>query len=205
MTILSKCFTKTIWHNAFTIPDIKEGKRWYVDVLGCTLACDFSITPDGKEHILREEGGVVPGFIFSFAGHHISVLQGETSVPQENRLPRHSGLIFLDEKEYFEVVEYCENHPEINVVVSNWNNEPPYFDDIKLGEEGKYGQNAQCYFLRIKDPWSNWIEMKYYKNLGQILAQNISRHGNVTRGGFPELYDAKYEDIEWMKINGRTN
>ena len=26
MTILSECFTKTLWHNAFTIPDIPEGK-----------------------------------------------------------------------------------------------------------------------------------------------------------------------------------
>ena len=205
MTILSDCFTKTIWHNAYTIPDIVEGKRWYIDVLGCTLACDFSITPEGKEHVHMDEGGVVPGFIFSFAGHHISVIQGETSVPQDTRLPRHSGPIFLDEKEYFEVVDYCVNHPEINVISAKWNSKPPYFDDIAPGDEGKYGQNAQCHHIRIKDPWGNWIEMKYYKHLGQILAQNISKHGDVTIGGFPELYDAKYEDIEWMKINGRTN
>jgi len=200
MTILSDCFTKTIWHNAYTIPDIVEGKRWYIDVLGCTLACDFSITPEGKEHVHMDEGGVVPGFIFSFAGHHISVIQGETSVPQDTRLPRHSGPIFLDEKEYFEVVDYCVNHPEINVISAKWNSKPPYFDDIAPGDEGKYGQNAQCHHIRIKDPWGNLIEMKYYKHLGQILAQNISKHGNVTTGGFPELYDKKYEDIQFLKI-----
>ena len=43
--------------------------------------------------------------------------------------------------------------------------------------------------------------MKYYKHLGQILGKNISKNGDVTIGGFPELYDAKYEDIEHMKIN----
>lgn len=200
MTILSDCFTKTIWHNAYTIPDIVEGKRWYIDVLGCTLACDFSITPEGKEHVHMDEGGVVPGFIFSFAGHHISVIQGETSVPQDTRLPRHSGPIFLDEKEYFEVVDYCVNHPEINVISAKWNSKPPYFDNIAPGDEGKYGQNAQCHHIRIKDPWGNWIEMKYYKHLGQILAQNISKNGDVTTGGFPELYDKKYEDIQFLKI-----
>ena len=200
MTILSDCFTKTIWHNAYTIPDIVEGKRWYIDVLGCTLACDFSITPEGKEHVHMDEGGVVPCFIFSFAGHHISVIQGETSVPQDTRLPRHSGPIFLDEKEYYEVVDYCVNHPEINVISAKWNSKPPYFDNIAPGDEGKYGQNAQCHHIRIKDPWGNWIEMKYYKHLGQILAQNISKNGDVTTGGFPELYDKKYEDIQFLKI-----
>lgn len=203
MTILSDCFTKTIWHNAYTIPDIEEGKRWYLDVLGCKLACDFAITPEDKVHVKRDDDGVVPGFIFSFAGHHISVIQGETSVPQETRLPRHSGPIFLDEKEYFEVVDHCKNHPEINVISSRWNNEPPFFDDIAPGDEWKYGQNAQCHHIRIKDPWGNWIEMKYYKHLGQILAKNISKHGNVTTGGFKDLYDSKYEDIEHIKINGR--
>tara|TARA_B100000902_G_scaffold148044_1_gene144872 strand:- start:91 stop:672 length:582 start_codon:yes stop_codon:yes gene_type:complete len=192
MTILSECFTKTLWHNAFTIPDIPEGKRWYLDVLGCKLACDFSICPEHKVHI--------PGFIFSFAGHHISVIQGETSVPQETRVPRHSGPIFLDEKEYFEVVDHCVNHPEINVISAKWNNKPPFFDDIAPGHEWKFGQNAQCHHIRIKDPWSNWIEMKYYKNLEQILGQNISKHGNVTRGGFKELYGKTYDDIEHTKI-----
>ena len=45
--------------------------------------------------------------------------------------------------------------------------------------------------------------MKYYNHLGQILDKNISKDGDVTIGGFKDLYDAKYEDIEHMKINGR--
>ena len=84
---------------AFTIPDIDEGIRWYCDVLGCLFCQRFTIS--------TEDSGRSSGFIMSMAGHHISVLEGATSVPQPNsRLPRHNGLVFLDRQEYFDLIKH---------------------------------------------------------------------------------------------------
>ena len=77
---------------AFTIPNIDEGIKWYCDELGCEFCQRFTIS--------TEDNNRSSGFIMSMAGHHISVLEGETSVPQPNsRLPRHNGLVFLDREE----------------------------------------------------------------------------------------------------------
>jgi len=162
MTILSKLGqTNTIWHMAFTCPDIDAAIEYYCDVLGCKFCRKFVITV--------EDGSYNPGFIFSFAGHHIVVTQGETSIPQpDNRMPRHSGPIFLDKNEYFEVVDYVKSHPKINVIDSKYTT----FIPKKLSSEEKYlhGQNVRCHKTTIKDPWDNWIEMKYYSYADQIYA-----------------------------------
>ena len=151
---------------AFTIPDIEEGIRWYCDILGCLFCQRFAINVEDGSHNL--------GFIFSLAGHHISVLQGETSIPQPNsRLPRHNGLVFLDKEEYFEVVNHCISHQEINVIDSKYNFLIP--KKIRPEEAHLHGQNVRWHRTTIKDPWDNWIEFKYYSYPDEIHAQKLDQ------------------------------
>ena len=187
MSILGDSHTKTIWHMAFTIPDIEEGIRWYCDVLGCRFCQRFAINV--------EDGSHNPGFIFSFAGHHVSVLQGPTSVDQpDSRLPRHNGPVFLDRDEYFEVVEHCKNHPEINVIDSKYNFLIPKRIDPAVAH--LHGQNVRCHRTTIKDPWNNWIEFKFYSYEDEIHAQNLSWSDKPKH---PAVWRAKDRKHRWSK------
>jgi extradiol dioxygenase family protein len=117
----------------------------------------------------------------SMAGHHISVLEGETSVPQPNsRLPRHNGLVFLDREEYFDVVNHCKNNPNINVIDSKYNFLIP--KKIPPEEAHLHGQNVRCHRTTIKDPFDNWIEFKYYSYIEEIHSQRLDqiRRRNAT-------------------------
>ena len=154
------------FHLAIPAGDLDKAIKFYCDVLGCRFCQRFAINV--------EDGSHNPGFIFSFAGHHISVLQGETSVPQQHsRLPRHNGPVFLDKKEYFEVVNHCKDHPEINVIDSKYNFLVP--KKIDPSEAHLHGQNVRCHRTTIKDPWDNWIEFKYYSYPEEIHAQKLDQ------------------------------
>jgi len=166
LTILASKHTKTLWHMAFTIPNIDEGIKWYCDELGCEFCQRFTIS--------TEDNNRSSGFIMSMAGHHISVLEGETSVPQPNsRLPRHNGLVFLDREEYFDVVNHCKNNPNINVIDSKYNFLIP--KKIPPEEAHLHGQNVRCHRTTIKDPFDNWIEFKYYSYNDEIHSQKLDQ------------------------------
>ena len=158
---------------AFTIPNIDEGIKWYCDELGCEFCQRFTIS--------TEDNNRSSGFIMSMAGHHISVLEGEPSVPPPNsRLPRHNGLVFLDREEYFDVVNHCKNNPNINVIDSKYNFLIP--KKIPPEEAHLHGQNVRCHRTTIKDPFDNWIEFKYYSYIEEIHSQRLDqiRRRNAT-------------------------
>ena len=90
-TIFQDCFTRTIFHVSYTCPDLEAAKHWYCDVLGCSLTYDL------KFGLYGTIGKGVPGFIVGMAGHHVSIIEGPSSIPQyDDKWPRHYGPIFLD-------------------------------------------------------------------------------------------------------------
>lgn len=162
MTVLSQYpRTDTIWHSAFPCPDIDAAIDFYCNELGCKFHRKFVV--HNEEHKPHKS------FIMSMAGHHIVVMEGETSVPQPNgRTPRHNGPIFFNKEEYFEVIEHVKNNPKINVIDSKYYS----FIPKKIAEEDKenWGQNVRVHMTHIKDPWDNWIEFKCYSYEDQIYS-----------------------------------
>ncbi len=186
-SIFQDPFTKTIFHVSYTCPDLEAAKHWYCDVLGCSLTYDL------KFGLYGQEGKGVPGFIVGMAGHHVSIIEGPTTIPQfDDKWPRHYGPIFLDYNEYMVIAKHCVEHPEINCFKSRWNCRPGTKDQLNdnpVDQQTMHGQNSPHHKTVIVDPWYNWLEFKYYAMPGHIHAKGTSKYGDQFTSGYPELYD----------------
>ena len=193
-TIFQDCFTRTIFHVSYTCPDLEAAKHWYCDVLGCSLTYNLKFGMYGS----IPKG--VPGFIVGMAGHHVSIIEGPSSIPQyDDKWPRHYGPIFLDYHEYMAIAKHCVEHPEINCFKSRWNERPGRKDrELETVTTGmtQSGQNVPHHKTVICDPWYNWLEFKYYALPQQIHAKGVDKEGRNVTSGYPELYGKSYADLE---------
>ena len=133
------------FHLAFPIIDLEETRRFYVDMLGCTV---------GRE---------APKWIdFDFFGHQISahVRPEACAVTEQNpvdgdRVPvRHFGCI-LDMETWTELRDRLVHHDAHFII------EP------RIRFEGRPGEQATLFIL---DPSGNALEFKAFADMARIFA-----------------------------------
>ena len=135
------------FHLAFPIKDILETKKWYTEILGCTVGRQSNRWID-----------------FNLYGHQIvghlvnDITHAQTNEVDDNNIPsRHFGVI-LTPKEWHGLVRHLETK-NIKFEIK------PYtrFKD----------QAGEQYTMFIKDPSDNFLEFKAFNNDEHIFKKNI--------------------------------
>ena len=126
------------FHLAFPIIDIEKTKKWYINILGCTIGRESEQWVD-----------------FNFFGHQISghlVTESNSSSKNEvdkKKIPvRHFGIILSFSE--WESLAARLNYLEIDFIIK------PY---VRFKKEK--GEQATLF---IKDPSNNYLEFKAFKN-----------------------------------------
>ena len=122
-----------IFHLAIPVNDIAKTKAYYCDQLGATAG--------------RETDKAV---ILDFFGHQVVAhTTPEDLPPQKGIYPRHFGLIFQQEAEWF-ALEQRVNEQGID-----------YYLPPKLRFPGELTEHRTCF---LADPFANLLEFKWYRH-----------------------------------------
>lgn len=130
-----------LFHLAFPVHDFDLAKTFYCEQLGCQSGRQ-------SEHAL----------IFQFGPHQIVAHKIDEALPsQESIYPRHFGLIFLNQQEFYEFIQQLEKK------------EVPFEIPLKTRFRGSKIEH-QSFFL--KDPSNNLLEFKYYIHPSAIFGEH---------------------------------
>ncbi|MFN5539056.1 MAG: VOC family protein [Candidatus Melainabacteria bacterium] len=129
---------KVLFHLAFPVGNIEDTKSFYLDGLGCTA---------GRESI----ASIIVNFHDNQLVAHVVK---EPLIKQIGIYPRHFGLIFTQEDQWFELAERAEKQ-RLN-----------FYQSPKLRFEGKLIEHRTMF---LEDPFYNLLEFKFYRNYEAIF------------------------------------
>jgi len=141
---------KPIFHLAIPINNIAQAKAFYGEALGCEIGRE---TPQAM--------------ILNFYGHQVVAhMTKEPLTPQKGIYPRHFGLIFPSEDDWFALVERAKE------------NQLSFYQEPKLRFPGQLTEHRTCF---LEDPFYNYLEFKFYRHYeaifgGRDLAAIGDRH-----------------------------
>jgi extradiol dioxygenase family protein len=127
-----------LFHLAIPINDVETAKSFYIEGLGCEAG--------------RESAGAV---ILNFYGHQVVLHSTQESLSSQKGIyPRHFGLIFLEEKDWENLVEKAKN--------SNLT----FYQEPKTRFPGQLTEHRTVF---LEDPFHNLLEFKFYRHYEAIF------------------------------------
>jgi uncharacterized protein len=124
---------KPIFHLAIPINDIAQAKTFYCQGLGCKIGRE---TPQAM--------------ILNFYDHQVVAhMTKEPLTPQKGIYPRHFGLIFQSETDWFALVERAKEK------------QLSFYQEPKLRFPGELTEHRTCF---LADPFHNYLEFKFYRH-----------------------------------------